>query len=87
MKSQFLKIKDNNTKTGRVRKSWQNVYVMEEILEKDRCVNPTSGISSIIHTDNNFKFFGQLIGPKQTFNTLWHNPWHLIWLGNASVLI
>jgi hypothetical protein len=48
LKSHFLKIKDNNTKTGRGRKSWQYFDVMEEIFERDRCVNPTSCISSIV---------------------------------------
>jgi hypothetical protein len=48
MKSHFLKIRDNNTKTGRGRKSWQYYDMMEDLFENDACVHPVLHVSSMV---------------------------------------
>ena len=37
MKHQFLKIRDNNTKTGRGRQSWQYFNIMQDLFHDDTC--------------------------------------------------
>ncbi|KAK4887898.1 hypothetical protein RN001_004169 [Aquatica leii] len=50
MKNHFLKIRDNNTKTGRGRKSWQYYDMMENLFENDACVHPVSPVSSMMYS-------------------------------------
>jgi hypothetical protein len=54
METDFLEIRDNNTKTARERKSWQYYDMMEDLFENDACftcfINGKSLVMSIIFT-------------------------------------